>query len=78
VFGSFVLEDLREIRLFGVGLAIAVLIDATLVRMVVVPAAMELLGHRNWWMPAWLDRILPRVGIEAPAAVPEPAPVVGS
>ena len=78
VFGSFLLEDLREIKLFGVGLAIAVLIDATLVRMVVVPAAMELLGHRNWWMPAWLDRILPRVGIEAPAPVPEPAPVVGS
>ncbi|HYN33726.1 MAG TPA: MMPL family transporter, partial [Ilumatobacteraceae bacterium] len=64
VFGSFMLEDIREIKLFGLGLAIAVLLDATLVRMIVVPATMELLGDRNWWMPRWLDRLLPHVSIE--------------
>jgi putative drug exporter of the RND superfamily len=65
VFGSFAFEEIREIKLFGLGLALAVLIDATLVRMVVVPATMELLGARNWWMPRWLDRLVPRVSIEA-------------
>ena len=64
VFGSFVLEDNRVVQLFGVGLAVAVFVDATLVRMLLVPATMELLGHRNWWLPGWLDRILPRVHIE--------------
>jgi putative drug exporter of the RND superfamily len=64
VFGSFMLEDGREIKLFGLGLALAVLLDATLVRMVVVPATMELLGDRNWWLPIWLDRLLPHVEIE--------------
>jgi len=58
------LEDIREIKLFGLGLALAVLLDATLVRMVIVPATMELLGERNWWIPAWLDRRLPHVEIE--------------
>jgi putative drug exporter of the RND superfamily len=64
VFASFMLEDGREIKLFGLGLALAVLLDATLVRMVVVPATMELLGDRNWWLPSWLDRLLPHVEIE--------------
>jgi putative drug exporter of the RND superfamily len=64
VFGSFMLEEGREIKLFGLGLALAVLLDATLVRMVVVPATMELLGDRNWWLPRWLDRLLPHVEIE--------------
>jgi RND superfamily putative drug exporter len=64
VFASFMLEDLREIKLFGLGLAVAVLLDATLVRMVVVPATMELLGDRNWWLPRWLDRLLPHLEIE--------------
>jgi putative drug exporter of the RND superfamily len=59
VFGSFVFEEVREIKVFGLGLAVAILVDATLVRLVVVPATMELLGHRNWWMPRWLDRVLP-------------------
>ena len=66
VFGSFALEDDRLIKMLGTGLATAVLLDVTLVRMVLVPATMELLGARNWWMPAWLDRILPRVGVERP------------
>ncbi len=64
VFASFTLEDIREIKLFGLGLAVAVLLDATLVRMVVVPATMELLGDRNWWLPRWLNRLLPHLEIE--------------
>jgi putative drug exporter of the RND superfamily len=68
VFGSFVLGDSRELQLFGFGLAAAVLIDATLVRMVLVPSLMELLGDRNWWLPNWLDRRLPHLTIEGPAA----------
>ena len=64
VFGSFLLEDDRIIKLFGTGLALAVLLDATLVRMLLVPATMELLGSRNWWLPRWLDKILPRLNVE--------------
>jgi RND superfamily putative drug exporter len=71
VFSAFVLGDDRSLKLFGLGLAVAVLVDATLVRMVLVPATMELLGDRNWWLPGWLDRILPRVHIEGK---PLPAP----
>ena len=74
VFGSFVVADVRAIKLIGLGLAVAVLIDATLVRLVLVPATMELLGDRNWWLPKWLDRVLPRLSIERPRIdVPEPA-----
>ena len=58
VFGAFLLEDNRIVKLFGTGLALAVLLDATLVRMLLVPATMELLGSRNWWIPAWLVRLL--------------------
>jgi RND superfamily putative drug exporter len=64
VFGAFVLADDRQLKLFGLGLGIAVIIDATIVRMVLVPATMELLGDRNWWLPRWLDRILPRIDVE--------------
>ncbi len=64
VFGSFVLGPEVALKLMGLGLAIAVLIDATIVRMVLVPATMELLGDWNWWLPKWLDRILPRVQVE--------------
>jgi RND superfamily putative drug exporter len=64
VFGSFLLEDDRTIKLFGTGLGLAVLLDATLVRMLLVPATMELLGERNWWLPRWLDRALPRLDVE--------------
>ncbi|HEV7758102.1 MAG TPA: MMPL family transporter [Acidimicrobiales bacterium] len=65
VFFSFVLGADRSLKMFGLGLAMAVLLDATIVRMVLVPATMELLGDRNWWLPRWLDRILPNVHIEA-------------
>ena len=64
VFGSFLLESDRVVKLFGLGLAVAILLDATIVRMLLVPATMELLGDRNWWLPRWLDRILPRVDVE--------------
>ena len=67
VFGSFVLEDARVIKMFGLGLASAVFLDATLVRMLLVPATMELLGARNWWLPKWLDRILPNLNVEGDA-----------
>ena len=63
VFGSFVLSDLRVLKLIGFGLAFAVFIDATLVRLVLVPATMELLGDRNWWFPKWLEW-LPRIHVE--------------
>jgi len=64
VFAAFALGDDRQLKLFGLGLAVAVLIDATIVRMVLVPATMELLGDRNWWIPKWLDRLLPRIHVE--------------
>jgi RND superfamily putative drug exporter len=64
VFGSFVFGPERALQLFGLGLAVAVLVDATIVRLLLVPATMELLGDRNWWIPRWLDRILPRIHIE--------------
>ncbi|MDO8390439.1 MAG: MMPL family transporter [Actinomycetota bacterium] len=64
VFSAFVLGDERSLKLFGLGMAVAVLVDATIVRMVLVPATMELLGARNWWIPKWLDRVLPRLNVE--------------
>ena len=65
IFGSFVIGDpLHVLKVFGLGLAAAILIDATLVRMVLVPSIMELVGNANWWMPSWLDRVVPNLGIE--------------
>jgi putative drug exporter of the RND superfamily len=64
VFGSFFLENDRVVKLMGTGLASAILLDATVVRMLLVPATMELLGDRNWWLPRWLDRILPDIDVE--------------
>ena len=64
VFASFVLAEDQIIRMFGMGLAFAIFVDATVVRMVLVPATMELLGDKNWWFPRWLDRIVPRLHVE--------------
>ncbi|HEY7873654.1 MAG TPA: MMPL family transporter, partial [Actinomycetota bacterium] len=65
VFLTFVFGfDERAIKLFGMGLAVAIFVDATIVRMVLVPATMELLGNANWWLPKWLGRILPKISIE--------------
>ena len=65
VFASFILGDDQIVKLFGLGLAFAIFIDASVVRMVLVPATMELLGSANWWFPSWLDRIVPRLHVEA-------------
>jgi RND superfamily putative drug exporter len=66
VFASFVIKDpLHILKVFGLGLAVAVAVDVTLVRMVLVPSLMELLGPRNWWMPRWLARTVPTLGVEA-------------
>jgi len=67
VFGSFMFEDNRITKMFGLGLAVAVLLDASLVRMLLVPATMELLGDKNWWLPRWLDKILPNINVEGPS-----------
>jgi putative drug exporter of the RND superfamily len=68
VFASFVINDpLRILNVFGLGLAVAVFVDATLVRMVLVPSVMQLLGDANWWLPGFLRRSLPGVSVDAPA-----------
>ncbi len=65
VFASFVIKDpLHILKVFGLGLATAVLVDATIVRMMLVPSIMEILGPVNWWMPAWMDRSIPQIGVE--------------
>ena len=74
VFGSFVVSDVRALKLIGLGLAVAVAIDATIVRVVLVPATMELLGDANWWLPKWLDRILPHVKVEEHATAGDETP----
>jgi RND superfamily putative drug exporter len=65
VFLAFVASPEVFLKLFGIGLASAIFLDATLVRMVLVPAVMQLLGPRNWWIPDWLERILPRIEVES-------------
>ena len=69
VFGSFVIGDpLRILAVFGLGLAAAVLVDATVVRMVLVPAVMQLLGPANWWLPRWIGRAIPSLAVEPDVA----------
>jgi RND superfamily putative drug exporter len=72
VFAAFVLGDDPIIKMFGLGLATAVLIDATIIRIVLVPATMRLLGDWNWWLPRWLDRWLPSLDVEGSTGLPEP------
>ena len=72
VFLGFVLGEDPAIKMVGLGLAIAIFVDATIVRMILVPAAMKLMGDANWWIPGWLDRVLPTIDIEGEAALPEP------
>jgi RND superfamily putative drug exporter len=83
VFGAFVLGGERVIKLFGIGLASAVFLDALIVRSVLVPGLMLLVGDRNWWLPSWLDRLVPRLNVEGqgstvperePGATPPPRP----
>jgi len=82
VFASFVLNSDPTVKMLAIGMAFAVLIDASLVRMILVPAAMALLGARAWWMPRWLEPVLPHLqlegssasaGLPAPGAAPSPA-----
>ncbi len=72
VFLGFVLGDDPVTKMFGLGLATAIFVDATIVRMVLVPAAMKLMGAANWWLPGWLDRLLPTIDIEGEAGLPAP------
>ena len=67
VFGAFALSPDVSLKLIGLGLATAVFVDATIVRMVLVPAVMQILGDRSWWLPGWLDRLIPQAQLEAPA-----------
>jgi putative drug exporter of the RND superfamily len=73
VFGSFQVSDIRGLKEIGLGLALAIAVDGTIVRMVLVPATMELLGRANWWLPGWLDRLLPQVAVDR--HIPAIAPV---
>jgi putative drug exporter of the RND superfamily len=72
VFAAFMLGEDRIIKLFGLGLASAVLIDAVIIRSVLVPAVMQLLGARAWWFPDWLDRVLPKLHVEPEEGDPSP------
>ena len=72
VFLGFVLGEDPVIKMTGLGLATAVFIDATIVRVVLVPATMRLLGDANWWLPGWLDRLLPHIDVEGGHGLPEP------
>ena len=74
VFLAFVLGPDRIIKQFGIGLATAIFVDATIVRIFLVPSTMELLKEWNWWMPKWLDRLLPNINVEGPI---ERAPLPG-
>src|SRR5437588_12397324 len=64
VFGSFLLNGDPTVKQFGVGLAVAVILDATVVRCLLVPALMILMGNANWYMPSWLERVVPHMSIE--------------
>jgi RND superfamily putative drug exporter len=77
VFFTFLFQSDATAKMFGLGLGAAILIDATVVRMVLVPATMELLGEANWWLPGWLDRIIPRFSVDGSrVATGQPAPGV--
>jgi RND superfamily putative drug exporter len=78
VFASFLLDPDPSVKMLALGMAVAVLIDATIVRMMLVPSVMSVLGERAWWIPAWLDRITPKLQLEGGElkgpAEPEPEP----
>ena len=72
VFLGFVTGDDPSIKMLGLGLATAIFVDATIVRTVLVPATMTLMGNANWWIPDWFDRILPTIDVDGPGSGPEP------
>ncbi len=75
VFAAFVFGDDPIVKMMGLGLAAAIFVDATIVRVILVPATMKLMGDANWWLPDWLDRRLPRIDIDGGAGLPEFTPV---
>ncbi|MFI7410137.1 MMPL family transporter [Streptomyces sp. NPDC049627] len=81
VFAAFIVSDNIVVKMLGLGLAVSVLIDASVVRLLMVPAVMTLLGPHAWWTPRWLDRVLPHIDAEGesetPGARPEPEPRAG-
>jgi RND superfamily putative drug exporter len=72
VFGGFIFGNDPTIKMFGVGLATAIFVDASIVRMILVPATMKLMGDANWWLPNWLDRLLPAIDIEGDSGLADP------
>ena len=72
VFLGFVLGQDAVIKMMGLGLATAIFVDATIVRIILVPATMKLMGDANWWLPGWLDRLLPNIDIEGETGLGEP------
>jgi RND superfamily putative drug exporter len=84
VFLGFVTDPSPFVQMIGLGLAAAIAIDATVVRMILVPATMALMGKANWWLPGWLDRLLPHISIEGdtagrtPVLLPVPEQATGS
>jgi putative drug exporter of the RND superfamily len=74
VFTSFVLNPDPTVKMLAIGMAFAVLMDASLVRMILVPAVMSLLGAHAWWLPRWLQPVVPNLQLESAVAVPEPRP----
>jgi putative drug exporter of the RND superfamily len=78
VFASFLLGDERVVKLFGLGLASAVLVDAVIIRSVLVPAIMQLFGKAAWWMPEWLSKILPNLAVEPSGSPADAKPAVAT
>ncbi|KAB1139031.1 MMPL family transporter [Streptomyces luteolifulvus] len=76
VFLSFVANPSPLVKMMGLGLATAIVLDATIARMVLVPAAMALMGRATWWLPRWLERRLPRISLESADVPPQPEPVL--
>jgi RND superfamily putative drug exporter len=74
VFASFVLSTDPTVKMLAIGMAFAVLIDASLVRMILVPSIMALLDARAWWMPRWMEPIVPQLQLEGSVVEPEPVP----
>ncbi|MCH7230240.1 MMPL family transporter [Glycomyces sp. L485] len=70
MFGAFMLSEARLLQQFGIGLAVAIFIDAIVIRCLLVPAIMKIMGRAAWWMPRWLDRVLPHVTVEPEAEAP--------
>ncbi len=76
VFAGFMFGDDPTVKMMGLGLAVAIFVDATIVRIVLVPATMKLMGDANWWLPGWLDRLLPTIDLDGESSLPAAEPEV--